>query len=171
MNRYTISPDFLEHCAREKDYYLFLNVLLVFAQNNSYKICLDKSELAFNCYKNLIQKYDMLASWMKYLNDTPYNIEAVCIPDADYGTEQELFMAIANAIPPEKKLVTFDKSLYTQRWLHFLTSNGIHLLDGNETEHKFRQLTIVQVSFGDYSPNTVGNQNTINHDSTNITRG
>lgn len=161
MNRYTISPEFLESCAQDPSCDYLLNVLMVLAQDNQFKLCMDKGDIAFSRYAGIIQRNECLQFWIQMLNIKARNIEAVVIPNRAYLTNQELFLAIANKVPPEKKLVTSDKSMY-DNWLEDVIEQGIMLLDGDEAKVRMQAPIIMQVSTGDNSPNIVGCQNTIN---------
>ena len=68
MNRYTIAPDFLETAA-ENSYYL-LNVLIVFAQDNRFKLCMDNRDLAYECYEGITRRYESIRFWMPLLNNS-----------------------------------------------------------------------------------------------------
>lgn len=160
MNRYTISPDFLEFSATEESCDYFLNVLLVFAQDNQYKLCLDKRGLAHAQYENIIQSHERLLFWIKMLNLKSRNIETVQIVEHQFDSTQELFLAIADAVCPHKKLITSDKSLFAE-WQDNISNQGINLIDGDEAKSMLMHPTVIQMSFGDNSPNINGNNNTI----------
>lgn len=161
MNRFTIAPDFLEYCAREAEFDLFRNVLFVFTQDNQFKICMDKLGLADASYRCIIERSEIIRFWLEMLNCKSRNIECVAIPNVPYATQQDLFLEIANAVPPKKRLVTSDKSLF-DNWLDRISTDGITLFDGDEAKVDLQPKTITQISLGDGSPNIVGNQNQIN---------
>lgn len=160
MNRYTISPDFLDFSAAEENYYYLLNVLLVFAQDNQFKLCLDKNGLAQVQYDRIVQSHECLLFWIKALNRKSRNIETVQIAGNQYDSTQELFLAIADAVHPNKKLITSDKSLFNE-WQKFINDQGISLIDGDEAKSMLTHPTVIQLSIGNNSPNINGNNNTI----------
>lgn len=160
MNRYTLSPDFLVFSATEESCDYFLNVLLVFAQDNQFKLCLDKRGLAREQYDHIIQSYECLRFWIKMINMKSRNIETVQIAGNQYASPQELFLAIADAVHPHKKLITSDKSSFNE-WQDFIDNRGINLIDGDEAKSMLIHPTVVQMSFGNNSPNINGNNNTI----------
>lgn len=47
MNRFTIDADFLSYAGLEDNMDLFLDVLMIFTQDNEFRICLDSSDIAF----------------------------------------------------------------------------------------------------------------------------
>lgn len=160
MNRYTISPEFLESCAQDPSCDYLLNVLMVLAQDNQFKLCMDKGTLASSCYSRIIEGNEQLRFWIRMLNTKSRNIETVVIPDVTYQTNQDLFLAIADKVPPHKKLITSDKSMYDD-WQEIVQGQGITLIDGEEAKTQMRAPIFVQVSIGDNSPNIIGNNNTI----------
>lgn len=160
MNRYTISPEFLELCAQDLTCDYLLNVLMVLAQDNQFKLCMDKGNLASSRYASIIERSERLRFWIQMLNMKSRNIEAVIIPNRAYTTNQELFLAIANKVPPEKKLVTSNKSMYDD-WQDVVLEQRIMLIDGDEAKARMQAPTILQISTGDHSPNIAGNNNTI----------
>ena len=160
MNRFTISPDFLEFTANEETCDYLLNVLLVFAQDNQFKLCLDKGGLARAQYEHIIQSHECLLFWIGMINRKSGNIEAVPIAGHQYESTQELFLAIANAVHPQKKLITSDKSSFAE-WQDYVNNQGINLIDGDEAKGMLTHPTVIQISYGDNSPNINGNNNTI----------
>ena len=82
MNRYTIAPDFVEMAA-ENSYYL-LNVLIVFAQDNRFKLCMDNKDMAYKCYESIVKRHDSIRFWMSLLNNSSRNIEKIKLKDAIY---------------------------------------------------------------------------------------
>jgi len=160
VNRFTISPDFLEFSATEETCEYLLNVLFVFAQDNPYKLCLDKRGLARAQYERIIESHECLLFWIGMINMKSRNIETVEIAGHQYESTQELFLAIADAIYPNKKLITSDKSLFAE-WQKYITLHGINLIDGDEAKGMLMQPTVIQISNGNNSPNINGNNNTI----------
>ena len=160
MNRFTISPDFLVFSATEETYDYLLNVLLVFAQDNQYKLCLDKRGLARVQYEHIIRSYDCLHLWIGMINRKSRNIETVEIAGYQYESTQELFLAIADAVHPNKNLITSDKSSFAE-WQEYINNHGINLIDGDEAKGMLMHPTVIQISYGDNSPNINGNNNTI----------
>lgn len=161
MNRFTITPDFLEATASNGSYDLFANVLMVFAQDNRYKLCLDNNGLAFRSYVGIIRKYDCLQVWVKVLNSSTNNIEKVSIPNVEYEDVRDVFLSIANEVLPFKRLLTSVKSSYNDKQ-ELIIRNKINLVDGNEAKDLLNQKVlhpIIQISYGDNSPNINGNNN------------
>ena len=163
MNRFTITPEFLEASASDNSYDYFANVLMVFAQDNKYKLCMDSTGLAGLSYEEIIRKYECLQVWLKVLNGKSHNIEKVSVASKNYQDNRDLFMSIANATPPYKRLVTHAKSYYNEK-LDQIMHNNICLLDGNEVKeilHYTPPTIVLQYSTGDNSPNINGNNNII----------
>lgn len=161
MNRFTIAPEFLECCAQEETCDLFLNVLMVFTQDNEYKLCMDDAGRAMSAYQGIIERFEYLRSWIKWLNRSPRNIELVSIPAVNDHSEQSLFLAISDAVFPSKKLVTSEKSRYAA-WQVFIAEHSINLIDGDEAKGQLQRTTVInQNTSGDNSPNIIGNFNTI----------
>jgi hypothetical protein len=160
VNRYTISPDFLEYVAKNSSSDYLLNVLIVFAQDNQYKLCMDKRGYASSQYEKIIESSDHLRFWVNMLNNKKQNIEAVEISDKIYKDYQELFVEIAKSVPPGKRLVTSDKSLYN-RLQEEIAFHNVHLIDGDEAKVMMRAPINVQISYGDNSPNINGNNNSV----------
>lgn len=163
MNRFTITPEFLEATASDGSYDFFVNVLMVFAQDNKYKLCIDNIGLAYNSYAGIIRRYDCLQVWLKVLNSRINNIEKVSIPNVEYEDTRDLFISIANEVRPYKRLLTCDKSSYNDKQEQIIR-NEINLVDGNEAKDFLNEKvsqTIIQNSYGDNSPNINGNNNII----------
>lgn len=163
MNRFTITPEFLEATASDESYDFFVNVLMVFAQDNKYKLCMDNIGLAYHAYAGIIRKYDCLQVWLKILNSRKNKIEKVSIPNVEYQDIRDLFLSIANEVLPYKRLLTSVKSSYNDKQEQIIRNN-INLVDGNEAKDFLNQKvsqTIIQNSYGDNSPNINGNNNTI----------
>lgn len=163
MNRFTITPEFLEATASDQSYDFYANVLMVFAQDNKYKICMDNIGLAYRSYVGIIRKYDCLQVWLKVLNSMPNNIEKVSIPDVEYEDIRDLFLSIANEVLPYKRLLTSVKSSYNDKQEQII-QNKINLIDGNEAKDLLNQKAsqpTIQISYGDNSPNINGSNNTI----------
>lgn len=160
MNRFTISPDFLEFTATEETCDYLLNVLLVFAQDNQFKLCLDKSGLAQAQYEHIIQSHECLLFWIRMINIKSRNIETVQIAGHQYESSQELFLAIADAVQPNKKLITSNKSSFAE-WQDYINNQGINLIDGDEAKSMLMHPTVIQISYGDNSPNINGSNNTL----------
>lgn len=162
MNRFVIAPDFLESIDEENNIDLFLNVLVVFAQDNPYKLCVDSFGLADSIYTSVCEPSELLRRWISYLNSKSRNKEIVRLPDEDnYDSKQSLFLAISDAIPPGKRLVTSNKPSYN-RWQGFITEHGISLIDGDEAKDQIQRTTVInQTSIGNNSPNIIGNLNSV----------
>lgn len=163
MNRFTITPEFLEATASDESYDFFVNVLMVFAQDNKYKLCMDNIGLAYHAYAGIIRKYDCLQVWLKVLNSRKNKIEKVSIPNVEYQDIRDLFLSIANEVLPYKRLLTSVKSSYNDKQEQII-QNNINLVDGNEAKDFLNQKVlqpIIQISNGDNSPNINGNNNTI----------
>lgn len=163
MNRFTITPEFLEATASDESYDFFVNVLMVFAQDNKYKLCMDNIGLAYHAYAGIIRKYDCLQVWLKVLNSRKNKIEKVFIPNVEYQDIRDLFLSIANEVLPYKRLLTSVKSSYNDKQEQII-QNNINLVDGNEAKDFLNQKVlqpIIQISNGDNSPNINGNNNTI----------
>lgn len=163
MNRFTITPEFLEASAMDEGYYYFSNVLMVFAQRNSYKLCLDNRGFASQIYEEIIRKHECLRVWMKAMNCKPHCIENVSIPRNKYEDRRDLFLSIANEVQPLKQLITNSKSLYNNK-KELITLNKISLLDGDEAIDILQMKTpqmLVQISYGNNSPNINGNNNKV----------
>lgn len=160
MNRFTITPEFLEKLARDCIYDYFSNVLMVFAQRNEYKVCLDNKGLAERIYADIIMKYDMLQVWIKVMNGTPNSFEKVSIPDIAFSDDRDLFLSIANELIPGKQLITSKKSLFNDK-SQIIMKNLITLIDGDEAIAILqpKKSVINQISYGDNSPNVNGNNN------------
>lgn len=137
MNRFTLTPEFLEASTFDKSDDLYLNVLMVFAQDNKYKLCMDNLGFASELYEEIIKKDDSLRLWLSAVNTRSNNIEKVIINDEDYKDKRDLFLSIADTTPPFKHLVTYSKSLFNDKQ-EIVTRNGISLLDGNDVKDIFR---------------------------------
>lgn len=162
MNRFTITPEFLEATASDESYDFFANVLMVFAQDNKYKLCIDNIGLAYHSYEGIIRRYDCLQVWLKVLNSRTNNLEKVSIPNVEYEDTRDLFISIANEVLPYKRLLTSVKSSYNDKQEQIIR-NKINLVDGNEAKDFLNQKdshTIIQNSYGDNSHNINGNNNT-----------
>ena len=160
MNRFTITPEFLEKLARDEIFEYFSNVLMVFAQRNEYKVCIDNKGLAYQIYADIIMKYDMLQVWIKVMNGTRNSFEQVSIPDKDFSDNRDLFLSIANELEPRKQLITSQKTLFNDKSL-IITEKKITLIDGDEAIAILQPNNIIQISYGNNSPNINGNNNTI----------
>lgn len=161
MNRFTISPDFLEYAATEESGDMLCNVLFVFAQDNRFKLCMDKGGRASVEYNSIIYNYrEKLELWIKLLNIRPNCIETVTLTEDHFETHQDLFLAIASKINPYKRLVTSDKSFFNS-WQDLVDCNGINLIDGVETKEMLRSTIVLQMSLGNISPIINGNNNKI----------
>lgn len=160
MNRYTIAPDFIE-AAAENSYYL-LNVLFVFAQDNRFKLCMDNMDLAYECYERIIRSHESIRFWMSMLNNSPRNIEIVQLKSGRYTDSQDLFLEIADAVVPYKRLITSNKALYHGKQ-DFIISHSVNIIDGDEAKDCLRSIQInkVNITMGDNSPIVNGNNNTI----------
>lgn len=157
MNRYTIAPDFVEMAA-ENSYYL-LNVLIVFAQDNRFKLCMDNKDMAYKCYESIVKRHDSIRFWMSLLNNSSRNIEKIKLKSGKYSDSQDLFLAIADAVVPNKRLITGDKSLFSEKQ-NFINNHGVNIIDGDEAKD-YLQRAYVSITMGDNSPIINGNNNKI----------
>lgn len=157
MNRYTIAPDFVEMAA-ENNFYL-LNVLIVFAQDNKFKLCMDNKNLAYKCYECLVRRYDSIRFWMSLLNNSSRNVEKIELKSGGYSDSQDLFLAIADAVVPNKRLITSDKSLFYGKQ-DFISNHGVNIIDGDEAKD-YLQSVYINITMGDNSPIVNGNNNKI----------
>lgn len=162
MNRYTISPEFLESSADLTEHHdYFADVLMVFAQDNQYKLCIDEDRFAYNIYKEIILKHQCLQTWLKLLNRRKNKIEIVSIPKEEYPDRRDIFISIANEVHPSKQLLTTSKVVYSNKNA-VISQKGIALIDGTEAKVRLNQknVTIVyQSTFGSNSPIVNGNEN------------
>ena len=53
MNRFTIDADFISLAGLDDNVDLLLDVLMVFTQDNEFRLCLDTSDIAFQKYLNV----------------------------------------------------------------------------------------------------------------------
>ena len=157
MNRYTIAPDFVEMAA--KNSYYLLNVLIVFAQDNRFKLCMDDKEMAYKCYESIIKRHESIRFWMSLLNNSSRNIEKIKLKSGKYSDSQDLFLAIADVVFPNKRLITGDKSLFNDKQ-NFINNHGVNIIDGDEAKD-YLQRAYVNITLGDNSPIVNGNNNKI----------
>lgn len=162
MNRFTITSEFLEASALDKDYDFFSNVLMVFAQKNQYMLCLDNKKIAYDLYEKIIRRHDCLRVWLEALNRKPHSIEEVSIGKKSYKDDRDLFISIANEVQPYKQLITSKKSLFNDKYKQ-IQKYKITIIDGDEAIEILKPKTSynIQISLGDNSPNINGNNNAI----------
>lgn len=162
MNRFTITPEFLEKLARDELYEYFSNVLMVFAQDNKYKVCMDDRGFAFKIYYDIILKYECLGVWIKAMNRKRNSFEQVSIPNKVFSDNRDLFLSIANELIPGKQLITSQKTLFNDI-SKIITENQITLIDGDEAIAILKSNNNInyQISYGNNSPNINGNNNSI----------
>lgn len=183
MNRYTITSEFLEASALDKDYDYFSNVLMVFAQKNQYMLCLDDKKLANKLYEEIIRKHECLRVWLEALNRKPHSIEEVSIGGISYKDDKDLFLSIANEVQPYKQLITSNKTLFNDK-REKISFYNIDLIDGNEAisrlspnitqtfqncNNNINNMMNIQQANGDFSSINNGNNNRTNQNCNNFT--
>lgn len=157
MTRFTIMPEFIEGCVSNQ---YFFEVLCYFPmRTNPFKVCLDNRQLAYRIYAELARNSEMIYHWIQALNNTGNCIYKVNLENDEYQNENELFLAIANQVSPSKLIITSDKALFNDD-MQFVSDNGITLLDPDEAAQRLSP-TVIQISYGNNSPNIYGNNNNL----------
>lgn len=157
MNRFTIMPEFVNEC-KLSDYYF--EVLAYFPmKTNPFKICMDNKGLAANEYEKLAKESELILRWISSLNDHANNIYKVNLEHSSYDSVIDLFLAISNHVLPSKQLITSDKAIFNE-YTQFIQDNQIQLLDPDQAASILNS-RVIQLSYGDNSPNIIGNNNKI----------
>lgn len=161
MNRFTIEPDFIEFASAENNTYLFTDVLVVFAQDNEFKLCIDSSQIALDNYWRIAKKSEMLRTWFGLINAKGCRyIEFIEISNQIYKNEKELYIDICSKTFCEKKRLIVKRKQPYNVFSEKIQENKIQLIDGDEAKEALNR-RIVQISFGDNSSNVIGDHNTI----------
>ena len=67
MNRFTIDADFISLAGLDDNVDLLLDVLMVFTQDNEFRLCLDTSDIAFQKYLNVSINSEAIRFWFNCL--------------------------------------------------------------------------------------------------------
>lgn len=164
MNRFTIDADFLSYAGLEDNMDLFLDVLMIFTQDNEFRICLDSLDIAFKRYIDISMNSESIRFWFRCLFENKQNrkyIDYITIRSQNYLNEKQVYIEICNrSCSIRKKIIVNNKQDYYE-FMRELSYCGIELLDGYEAK-KILNTRIVQISTGSNSPNIIGNGNVTN---------
>lgn len=99
MNRFTIDADFLSYAGLEDNMDLFLDVLMIFTQDNEFRICLDSSDIAFKRYIDISMNSESIRFWFRCLFENKQNrkyIDYITIRSQNYLNEKQVYIEICN---------------------------------------------------------------------------
>lgn len=164
MNRYTISSDFLESYATDTS--VFINLLMVFAQDNRFKVCVDNQGKAVQKYYLLGKEFEYIRMWLKFMSYSNYKyVENIGDCDVENCDERDLFIEIASKVLPYKQLLVNSKNDYYNLKENLIAEKGVLLLDKDEILSSLSSTVVVnQYSYGKNSPNICGNNNSYGKD-------
>jgi hypothetical protein len=164
MSLYTVCTSLIKHCGKPKNVKYLTNVLFVFTQNNSKKICLDKKGILLEEYKNIAMKSEPLRIWIELLTSKK-------IPGVEFVEINVGFDSIKN-LTLNICASTFDKNLAVKskqdyfELKDYLDKNGINLLDKDDIIEDFVGIKNIitasdggQISLGTNSPNVINGKN------------
>lgn len=166
MAKYTICSEFINYIANEKELNLFSNVIMVFAQDNAYKVCIDKNDQIFSLYENIAMKSEIIRLWLKCMTTKKdINFEKIDIYDQDIKESKELFLYVCKSTFGEKTLIVFSTQDYI-KYEKFISQNQIILLDKDEAKENLKPQNIsykrCNITMDKNSPIVDGSQNKLN---------
>lgn len=157
MSCVTIDADFLKVAGEDKG--LFKDVLFVFAQDNPWRICLDKTGLAIQRYDDIISGSEILRLWLSMFNEKKESKCNIEIDPSIDNSGKHLFLNIA-CKSFDKILLVAEKETFVED-KSFIGANGIQIFLGSEMKDVLSAKNI-QITYGDKSPIIVGNDNNCN---------
>lgn len=164
MNRFTIDEDFICLAGLEDNIDLFLNVLMIFTQENPFRVCMDESDITFRRYKELALKSEPIRFWIRCLFEKQENrkyIDFIATDESISSDPKKLYIEICNnSCSSQKKIIVDTKQSYGNL-LSDISTSGISLLDGYEAKAILNTQNI-QISYGNNSSNIIGDGNSIN---------
>lgn len=163
MNRFTIDADFIGFAGLEDNIDLFLNVLMIFPQDNRFRLCMDSSDVTFNRYKELALESQAIRFWLSFLFEKKENrkyIDFITIKKKDYSDIKKLYIEICNSSCSNQKKIIVDKKQSYGDFSEEISNSNIQLLDGYEAK-EILNVKNIQISTGDNSPNVIGDNNII----------
>ena len=160
MSQYTICTELVKHCGKPKNVKYLTNVLFVFTQDNSHKICVDKGGNLLKEYKNIALQSESLRIWIDLLTSKKVpGIEFIKI-DNNHKTTVDLLLSVC--------INSYDKTLVVNTKQDYMTlktiinKHGIELIDKDIIMQNFKGVKYNitankggQVSLGDNSPNLI----------------
>lgn len=133
MNKYTICPLYVERCTgRPKD---FADVLLKFTQSNPFKIVIDDELEIINRYREIDDKDNLCATWIKLIINDSDNFHKTPINSNGSLTNTELAVKISSSVIANRKLAVRSSDDYSAH-LALIRTGCIELLEPGE----FRRL-------------------------------
>jgi hypothetical protein len=160
MGQFTICTELIKYCGKPKNVKYLTNILFVFTQENSHKICIDRGGTLLMEYKRIALKSESLRIWIDLLTSKKIpGIEYIKIEN-NHNTTVELLLSICTN-SYDKSLVVNSKQDYTEL-REYINTNEINLIEKDLILEDFKgsKYNIVanegsQVSLGEYSPNVI----------------
>lgn len=163
MNRFTIDADFISYAALDDNADLLLDVLMVFTQDNEFRLCLDSSNIAFQKYHNISLNSEAIRFWFRCLFEMKQSrkyIDYVTIRRKIHSNDKQIYIEICNSSCSENKRIIVDSKQSYSELNKLLLDSQIHLLDGYQAKTILNARNI-QISMGNNSPNILGDNNTV----------
>jgi hypothetical protein len=164
MNRFTIDADFISLAGLDDNADLLLDVLMVFTQDNEFRLCLDSSDIAFQKYLDISLNSEAIRFWFHCLFESRQSrkyIDYITINRRTYSNGKQIYIEICNNSCSEmKRIIVAEKQSYNEL-IELLSDSKIQLLDGYQAK-AILNMRNIQISMGANSPNINGNYNTVN---------
>ena len=164
MNRFTIDADFISLAGLDDNTDLLLDVLMVFTQDNEFRLCLDTSDIAFKKYLDISLNSEAIRFWFYCLFESRQSrkyIDYITINRRTYSNGKQIYIEICNNSCSEmKRIIVAQKQSYNEL-IELLSDSKIQLLDGYQAK-AILNMRNIQISLGANSPNINGNYNTVN---------
>ena len=155
MNRFTIDADFISLAGLDDNVDLLLDVLMVFTQDNEFRLCLDTSDIAFQKYLNVSINSEAIRFWFNCLFQNKQSRKRT------YSDDKQIYIEICNnSCSAMKRIIVANKQSYSEL-MELLSNSEIQLLDGYQAK-AILNVRNIQISMGANSPNINGNNNTVN---------
>lgn len=163
MNRFTIDVDFISFAGMKENFDLLFNVLMVFIQDNEFRLCLDSSNIALAEYNKIALESEAIRFWFKCLFETEQSrryIDYIKIEKQKYSHDKQIYIEICNcSYSKNKRIIVANKQSYGEL-MDILSEKQINLLDGYEAKSMLNT-RVMQISYGNNSPNINGNNNIV----------
>ena len=164
MNRFTIDADFISLAGLDDNVDLLLDVLMVFTQDNEFRLCLDTSDIAFQKYLNVSINSEAIRFWFNCLFQNKQSrkyIDYITIKKRTYSDDKQIYIEICNnSCSAMKRIIVANKQSYSEL-MELLSNSEIQLLDGYQAK-AILNVRNIQISMGANSPNINGNNNAVN---------
>jgi hypothetical protein len=133
MAIYTLSINFINRVSENKSH--LLNVFYKFPNpDNEYKAAMDKSKKLLAHYLSCAHENNDFLTWLDWMSRKPDCFETIDVVIPDGTTEEDMYLMIAAATNPQKKVIVGSH----QYWKQYCYLNGC-----NSIKYKNHEVTIL----------------------------